>query len=125
MMSAICEPAATLSCETMEPAELNQPVSCQLVRGQVEGVVDRVAALVLKYNVTLDLGGVERIDAAGIAGLVALYQRAQSAGHSFRVTNVPERVAEILSMVGLERFLISRNVVRNSQCDCREQRPAA
>ena len=84
-----------------------------------------LAALVLKYNVTLDLGGVERIDAAGIAGLVALYQRAQSAGHSFRVTNVPERVAEILSMVGLERFLISRNVVRNSQCDCREQRPAA
>ena len=63
---------------------------------------------------TLDMSSVERIDAAGIAALISLYAGARDAGHCFTVVNPSPRVAEILALVGLERILVSQNMVVRS-----------
>ena len=120
MTIAMCEPTATLNRKTIHPAGVDE-----LVRGQVADLIERLGCLVTKQSVTLDLAGVERIDAAGIAALVVLYQNARGAGHRFAVTNVPVRVAQILTMVGLEQYLISHNAVQSSHSGQNAQRPAA
>jgi anti-anti-sigma factor len=85
------------------------------VRGQ-DGLLERLGPLVREHSVALDLTSVERIDAAGITALVALYRGARESGHRFSLTNVSARVAQILAVGGLDRFLLSHNAVRNSQC---------
>jgi anti-anti-sigma factor len=78
----------------------------ELVRGQEEQFVDRMAPLVRQQSVALDLDRVERIDAAGIAALISLYGAARDAGHAFGVANPSAHVREILSLVGLDRILL-------------------
>jgi anti-anti-sigma factor len=77
----------------------------ELVKGKEQGLLDRMAPVVLQRSVSLDLGTVERIDAAGIAVLIMLYRSAREAGNCFTVSNASRRVAEILSLVGLDRIL--------------------
>jgi len=120
MTISMCEPMATRIIKAVEPAELSE-----LVRGEDVRLLERVAPLVRDHNVTLDLASVERIDAAGITALVALYRDAQESGHCFTVTNATERVAQILAVVGLDRFLFSHNAVHRSNCGSQMQRPAA
>ena len=88
----------------------------ELVRGSEQRLLERVAPLVRRQCVTLDLGSVERIDAAGIAALISLYGSAREAGHLFTVSNASPRVAQILSLVGLERVLISQNAAQTAHC---------
>jgi anti-anti-sigma factor len=120
MTIAMCEPMATLTIKAVEPSELNE-----LVRGQDARLLMRVGPMVRERSVMLDLAGVERIDAAGITALVALYRSARESGNRFCLTNVSARVEQILVMVGLDRYLLSHNAVRNSHCGPRLQRPAA
>jgi anti-anti-sigma factor len=120
MTTAIFEPAADPKFQAVEAADLNE-----LVRGQDMRLIEHLSPLVLERNVTLDLTGVERIDAAGIAALVSLYCKACESGHRFTVTNASERVRQILAIVGLDRFFLSHNAVQNSQYGARMQRPAA
>ena len=120
MTTAMIELNATRIFQGTEPAELNE-----LVRGQDARLLEHVGPMVLERSVTLDLAGVERIDAAGIAALVALYCSARQSGHRFSVTNVSARVAQILTMVGLDRFLLSHNAVQSSHYGPRMERPAA
>lgn len=87
----------------------------ELVRGQEQPLVERLTPLVRRQSVTLDLSHVERIDAAGIAALISLYGAAHNAGNEFAVTNASSRVVEILSLVGLDRILISHNAVQCPQ----------
>jgi anti-anti-sigma regulatory factor len=68
---------------------------------------------------------VQRIDAAGISALVALYTAAQEAGHMLRLSNVSARVAEVLSVVGLDCLLLNSDAVRNSFSGPHFLRPAA
>jgi anti-anti-sigma factor len=84
----------------------------ELVRGNDHELVARLAPQVRERSVALDLAKVERIDAAGIAALISLYGCARDAGHSFSVLNLRPRVAEILSLVGLDRILLTQNAVR-------------
>lgn len=86
----------------------------ELVRGHEQGLLERFTPLVRRQSVTLDLSRVQRIDAAGIAALISLHANAYEAGHCFTVVNPTPHVAEILSLVGLERILSSRNAVRKS-----------
>jgi anti-anti-sigma factor len=86
----------------------------ELVRGNEECLLARLSPLVRRESVTLDLGQVKRIDAAGIAALISLYGRACETGHCFSVTNPSPHVAEILALVGLDRILLSHNVVNES-----------
>jgi len=77
-----------------------------LVRGTEQDLLAWLAPLVSRQSVTLDLRLVERIDAAGIAALISLYSTASRAGHSFMVANPSPHVAEILTLVGLDRILL-------------------
>ena len=81
----------------------------ELVRGQDRGLVERMSPMVRQRSLALDLKNVDRIDAAGIAALIALYGLARDAGHGFAVANPTAHVKEILSLVGLDRILLSPN----------------
>jgi anti-anti-sigma factor len=102
---------------SMEPTDL--------VRGSVQRLLEHLRPLVRQQRVVLNLASVGRIDAAGISALVSLYSTAREAGHSFAVSNASPRVAQILTLVGLDRILVSHNAVQNSDYDSRMQRPAA
>jgi anti-anti-sigma factor len=97
----------------------------ELVRGTDQQLIQRVAPLLRDQSVALNLRLVERIDAAGIAALIALYSSARDAGHTFMVCNVSARIAEILALVGLEHILVSHNAVRGSHSEPCYERPAA
>jgi anti-anti-sigma factor len=81
----------------------------ELVRGQEKGFLDELAPVVSRQSVCLDLSLVERIDAAGLAALITLYCDACKAGHRFRVARPGPHVREILSVVGLDKILLSSN----------------
>lgn len=117
MNHALCHPidALVVAPDTMT----------DLVRGEEECLVQRVVPLLREQNVTLDLNRIDRIDAAGIAALIALYACAQTHEHRFSVINVSPRVAEMLSLVRLDDVLISHNAVLASQCEPHFERPAA
>jgi anti-anti-sigma factor len=97
----------------------------ELVRGEEECLVQRVAPLLREKDVVLDLNRIERIDAAGIAALISLYSTARTHGHTFSIKCVSPRVSEILSLVRLDDILISHNAVYVSQCEAAFERPAA
>jgi anti-anti-sigma factor len=104
----------------MEAAEMTE-----LVRGNEQELLQRVAPLAARQNVCLDMSSVERIDAAGIAALISLYGSARDAGHNFSICGASHRVAEILALVGLEHILEYHNVVLNSHSGSQMERPAA
>jgi anti-anti-sigma factor len=78
----------------------------ELVRGQEDKLLERLTPVVRRQSVVLDLGLVERIDAAGLAALITLYADACKAGHSFTVSRPGRHVREILELVGLHRILM-------------------
>lgn len=80
----------------------------ELVRGREQSFLERLAPVVQRESVRLDLGSVERIDAAGLAALITLYCDACKAGHSFSVARPGRHVREILRVVGLDRILLAR-----------------
>ena len=110
----------SIGAATYAPAQMTE-----LIRGQNESLLEQVMPLVRRQNVTLDLQSVERIDAAGIAALISLYGCARDVGHRFTVVNASPRVAGILTLVGLDRILLSQNAARGSQSGPFYQRSAA
>ena len=117
------DPAIFPGGELTAPIELTELT--ELVRGNERGLLTRLIPLVRRQSVILDLGRVQRIDAAGVAALISLHASAYEAGHCFSVVNTTPRVAEILSLVGLERILVSRNTVEKSHPDSCLERPSA
>ena len=111
--------------------ELNQAIvvaptdMTELVRGNDQRLIQRVSPLLREQSVSLDLRSIDRIDAAGIAALISLYGSAHNWGHEFTVCNVSNRVAEILSLVGLESILMSHDAVRTLHSAVCFERPAA
>jgi anti-anti-sigma regulatory factor len=101
------------------------PELTELVRGSEQGLLERFTPLVRRQSLTLDLGCVRRIDAAGVAALISLHANAYEAGHCFTIVNPTPHVAEILSLVGLDRILLSHNAVERSQSGRCYERPAA
>jgi len=81
----------------------------ELVRGQDQRFLEELKPLVRSQSVHLDFAPVERIDAAGLAALITLYCDARQAGHTFTVLRPGRHVREILSVVGLDKILLSRN----------------
>jgi len=120
MSTGILEPAATLKFQTAEPGAMPE-----LTRENIGYLLEILSPLVQLRNLKLDLTGVERIDAAGISMLLTLYSRAHEAGNQFSLVNVPARVVEILSVVGLDRLLLSHNPVQSSQYGSGFHRSAA
>ena len=97
----------------------------ELVRGTDTQLVATLAQVVRDENIALDLNEVHRIDAAGIAALISLYGYARDAGRVFQVCNVSHRVAEILTLVGLDHILVTDAPMIGAQCPDCEARPAA
>jgi anti-sigma B factor antagonist len=93
----ICEKVANVAA----PEEMTE-----LVRGHELGLMEKMEPLVERESVSLDLSGVERIDAAGIAALIRLYCDAHKAGHEFKIVHPGRHVREILGLVGLERLFV-------------------
>lgn len=89
----------------IEAAEWGDKV--ELVRGSERGFLDRLAPIVQREDVLLDLTAVVRIDAAGLAALITLYCDACKAGHRFSVARPGPHVREILVLVGLDRILLT------------------
>jgi len=118
-----CVPSSEALNRQQLPVREEPPV--KLILGEDAGFIEHVAPLVREYNVILDFARVERIDAAGISALLALYRSANDSGHCFSVTNVSERVAQILAVVGLDRYLVSHNAVRSFEFKTHSQRSAA
>lgn len=54
---------------------------------------------------TLDMGGVGRIDSAGIALVVEWARRARAAGGGMRLINVPEGMTALAKTTGLDQLL--------------------
>jgi anti-anti-sigma factor len=97
----------------------------RLVRGAVQALLESIDPVVRRQSLALDLNSVQRIDAAGIAALVTLYSSARRADHNFTVSNASPRVAEILTLVGLDRILAPRNPIPHSHLCATLQRSAA
>ena len=97
----------------------------ELVRGHDQDLFARLAPVVRRQSLVLDLEVVERIDAAGIAALISLYRCASDAGHRFAVTNPTAHVAEILAVVGLDRILVSQSAGCVAHAKSCHERPAA
>jgi anti-anti-sigma factor len=101
----------------------------ELVRGHDQDLFARLAPLVRRQSMVLDLEMVERIDAAGIAALISLYRCASDAGHRFCISNLSTHVAEVLAVVGLDRILLSQPSSQNAEsipnADARSRRSAA
>jgi anti-anti-sigma factor len=120
MTIATFEPTPVLVVAADESTE-----TAELVRGQDKQLLDRVMPLVNRQSVSLDLASIERIDAAGIAALVTLYATACQAGHKFTVSNASPRVAHVLALVGLDRYLLAHNAAQISHCGPRFCQTAA
>jgi anti-anti-sigma factor len=97
----------------------------ELVRGTEARFVERLAPVVRRRSLALDLGHVERIDAAGIAALITLYSEACKAGHRFSVKNLTPRVREILALVGLDRVLMTQDADVPARCGAEIELTAA
>jgi anti-anti-sigma factor len=97
----------------------------EIVRGSEACLVEEMAPIVRRQDVTLDLRPVERIDAAGIAALISLYRLAEESGHRFTILNVAPRVYELLALVGLEGILVSHNANLTSNSGRRLTQTAA
>lgn len=114
MSTAICDQSFTGSFSTVKQAHRAEIILTDLVRGNDHRLLDRLTPLVRRQSLSLDLSAVQRIDAAGIAVLIALYRAAHEAGHSFTVSNSSPRVAKTLALVGLDRILLSQNAALSS-----------
>jgi len=99
-------------------------VNCELVRGMEARVVDELLPRVKMESVALDLSGVERIDAAGIAALITLYCTSVQAGTEFFVVDPSAHVLELLQIVGLESILISDERPTGAERTCLDRSAA-
>ena len=95
-----------------------------LVRGSEEELLQSLLPRLKKESLALDLSGVDRIDAAGIATLIRLYCGASAAGTQFSVVAPSARVRALLQTVGLEEVLIASGARRQTSAPCL-QCPAA
>jgi anti-anti-sigma factor len=99
-------------------------LDCELVRGTEAQIIGGLLPRVKQESVALDLSGVERIDAAGIAALITLYCGAVEAGTHFCVVAPSPHVLELLRIVGLESILVTEGGSGSAMRSCFD-RPAA
>jgi anti-anti-sigma factor len=90
-------------------------MNCELVRGTETHIVNELLPRVQQESMALNLAGVERIDAAGIAALITLYCTAVESGTEFSVVSPSAHVLELLQIVGLESILIEGANPRGAQ----------
>ncbi len=92
---------------TDSPIIVEIAVNYELVRGNEADVIRDLKPRIQHESVALNLAGVERMDAAGIAALITLYCAAVEAGTDFSVVSPSAHVLELLRLVGLESILVA------------------
>ena len=92
--SATCEGTAWLECPS------------KLVLGNEDILLTQALPLIDECGLTLDMSGVEELDAAGIGTLVFLWQCAERADTPFALVNPSRRVQQLLALVHLDQVLI-------------------
>ncbi len=71
-----------------------------VVRSRLNALLDQADT-----NVTLDLAGVEMIDAAGLGMLTAAHLRAERSGHHLVLRNCTKELRRVLAVTRLNRIL--------------------
>jgi anti-anti-sigma factor len=94
-VNVLREPCSERVCTLYVEGPLRVPVSRNL-RAKVRTLLRRGDRAIL-----LDLGGVSRIDAAGVGELVRAYNMTVAIDGAFRVVHTTEWVREILKRAGL------------------------
>ncbi len=80
------------------------------VRSRLERMLDQADG-----DVTVDLAGVEMIDAAGLGMLTAAHLRAERSGQRLVLRNCPKEIRRVLAVTHLNRILhIDRGTVQLS-----------
>jgi len=103
---AVCERVRTVAV----PGDMTE-----LVRGKEIGLLELLEPLVRSENISLDMSGVERVDAAGLSVLIRLYCDATKAGREFRVAHPGRHVREVLGVVWLDRLLFGQEAGNGSE----------
>ena len=102
------ELATTPVVAALPSAELVVPAGPTLMGPDVPGMLGRVdrsrATAASDARVVVDLGGVDRFDSAGLAGLVELLRRGEERGFEVRLRGVSAGMLDLLSLVSLERL---------------------
>jgi anti-anti-sigma factor len=94
------------------------PINCELVRGTEAQVIRELLPRVRQESIALNLSGVKRIDAAGIAALITLYCSSVAAGRDFSVIAPSPHVLELLQIVGLESILVAGSRLSSREQPC-------
>jgi anti-anti-sigma factor len=94
------------------------PINCELVRGTEAQIMRELLPRVRQESIALNLSGVERIDAAGIAALITLYCSSVEAGRDFSIVAPSPHVLELLQIVGLDSILVAGNRQTSRERPC-------
>src|SRR5579883_2818231 len=65
----------------------------------------------VNQNIEVDLTDVSSVDAAGLGGLVFLYNHVAAAGRQLTLVNVSDRIIKLLRLTGLSQFLVKPEAV--------------
>lgn len=106
------EPRVDPAADTCVVISIDDPGSLVLVEGRLSAatVSELRAALVAAADngdgdLTLDLGGVEIVDASGLGVLVGAHRLAERRGRRLVLRNVPGRIVRLLAATRLNRIL--------------------
>ncbi|HVS69140.1 MAG TPA: STAS domain-containing protein [Mycobacteriales bacterium] len=112
MRSPAGEPRVDPAADTYVVISIDDPGSLVLVEGRLSAatVSELRAALVAAADngdgdLTLDLGGVEIVDASGLGVLVGAHRLAERRGRRLVLRNVPGRIVRLLAATRLNRIL--------------------
>ena len=96
-----------------------------LIRGCEASFLAELESRAVDSDLELDLGQVERIDAAGIGALLHLRALADQAGRRLSISSASRRATEVIRLVGLESVFMSHIVKPVAQCEATRFHPAA
>jgi anti-anti-sigma factor len=112
LRSAAREPRVDAASETSVVISIDEPGSVVLVEGRLSAatVSELRAALVAAADngdgdLTVDLGGVEIVDASGLGVLAGAHRLAERRGRRLVLRNVPDRIVRLLTATRLNRIL--------------------
>ncbi len=72
--------------------------------------IDGAAAKARPDRLVLDFSGVQFMDSSGVGLIMGRYQWMKSLGGSVVLANLPERLEKIVSMAGLDKLAVEREV---------------
>jgi phospholipid transport system transporter-binding protein len=92
--------------ELTEPAPGHFLLSGELSFDSVGKALKLTAKMFLvPAKVTIDLGGIERADSAGLALMIEWMRRAREGGASLKFANIPEQLLAMARVAGVDQII--------------------